>query len=52
MTRFARLRDFPAKELEEYLKTAETLEEERTLSPGVGRILFTLRELKPINKNY
>ena len=41
-----------ANEVSEYLKTIEVLAGERSLTPCVGGMIFTLRERKPINKNY
>lgn len=51
-TRVIPLPDFVAQRVSEFLQTAEVLEGERSYSPGVGGIIFTLRERKPINKNY
>lgn len=51
-TRVVPLPEFVADELSAFLRFAEVLEGERTLSPSVGGIILTLRERKPINKNY
>lgn len=39
-------------QVEAFLKTCEPLEGERNLEPTEAGIIFTLRERKPINKNY
>ena len=51
-TRVVPLPEFVAQRLSEFLQSAEVLEGERSYSPSVGGIIFTLRERKPINKNY
>lgn len=51
-TRVVPLPKFVADELSQFLEFAEVLSGERSFSPGIGGILFTLRERKPINKNY
>jgi len=51
-TRVVPLPEFVAIELADYLRRYEVLNGERTSIPSVGGILFTLRERKPINKNY
>ena len=51
-TRVVPLPAFVATQLQEFLLRTEPLRGERTLSPGVGGLLFTLREKLPINKNY
>lgn len=51
-TRVVPLPKFVANEVSEYLKTIEALSGERSLTPCVGGMIFTLRERKPINKNY
>jgi integrase len=51
-TRVVPLPGFVAEELARYLESTEALEGERSNLPGVGGIIFSLRERKPINKNY
>ena len=51
-TRVVPLPEFVAQRLSDFLETAEVLEGERSYSPSIGGIIFTLRERKPINKNY
>ncbi len=51
-TRVVPLPQFVAEEISHFLKSAQVLEGERTFSPGLGGILFSLRERRPINKNY
>lgn len=51
-TRVVPLPEFVAQRLSEFLQTAEVLEGERSYSRSIDGIIFTLREHKPINKNY
>lgn len=44
--------DFVRDEIAEILATVEPLAGERALDPTEAGIIFTLRERKPINKNY
>jgi len=39
-------------ELAQFLRSCDPLQGERTLEPSEAGIIFTLRERKPINKNY
>jgi integrase len=51
-TRSVPIPEFVRDEIAEYLSTVEPLAGERTLDPSEAGIIFTLRERKPINKNY
>lgn len=51
-TRSVPMPEYVRDELVEFLDTCHPLEGERTLEPSEAGIIFTLRERKPINKNY
>ena len=51
-TRVVPLPEFVVQRLSEFLQRVAVLEGERSYGPSIGGINFTLRERKPINKNY
>jgi integrase len=51
-TRSVPMPDYVRDELVAFISTCDPLEGERTLEPSEAGVIFTLRERKPINKNY